>query len=323
MAWNGSGTYTRDNGVNSGSTTWADDLSAGTPILSTRHDTHDEDIATAINACITQNNESKPTADFAPNVTGTYDIGSSSLKWQELHLNGKSFFYNTSNFNLSGISGALIVGGDGTGQHLSIDGNDIGSKSDATTAGTLNLQRLGGTFSIGDSTNVTSATLNGEQITTLTSGTPTATTSGTTHDYTGIPSWVKRITIMVDGVSTDGIKALLIQIGDSVGIEDTGYNSGAGFLNGASGQTGDTSTEGFLLNTAGFAESSTLHGSMVLSRMNSAGTIWMAQGCLLTGLSAIFTGGSKTLTGALTQLRLTSESTPDTFDAGQFNIMYE
>ena len=88
MAWNGSGTYTRTNGTNTGAETWQDDAAAGTKILSSRHDTHDEDLATAINACITQNNESKPTADFAPNASATYDLGTASLKWQDLHLSG-------------------------------------------------------------------------------------------------------------------------------------------------------------------------------------------------------------------------------------------
>ena len=81
MAWDGSGTYTRTNGTNTGATTWADDAAAATKILSTRHDTHDEDIATAINATLTQNNESKPTADFLPNADASYDLGSAAKQW--------------------------------------------------------------------------------------------------------------------------------------------------------------------------------------------------------------------------------------------------
>jgi len=83
MAWDGSGTYTRTNGTNTGATTWADDAAAATKILSTRHDTHDEDIATAINATLTQNNESKPTADFLPNTDDSYDLGSATKQWAE------------------------------------------------------------------------------------------------------------------------------------------------------------------------------------------------------------------------------------------------
>ena len=38
----------------------------------------------------------------------------------------------------------------------------------------------------------------------FTSGTAVTSTSGTAIDFTGIPSWVKRITVMLNGVSTSG-----------------------------------------------------------------------------------------------------------------------
>ncbi|MFA6042031.1 MAG: hypothetical protein WC733_11070, partial [Methylophilus sp.] len=59
--------------------------------------------------------------------------------------------------------------------------------------------------------------------TSITSGTAIATTSGTTQDFTSIPSSVKKITLMFSGVSTDGTSNAMIQIGDSGGIEATGY----------------------------------------------------------------------------------------------------
>lgn len=105
MAWDGSGNYTRTNGTNTGATTWQDDAAAATKIRADRHDTHDEDIATAINACITQNNESKPTADFLPNVNATYDIGSASLQWVDGHF-----------------SGNISVGGTVDGRDIAADG---------------------------------------------------------------------------------------------------------------------------------------------------------------------------------------------------------
>ncbi len=51
MPWSG-GTFTRSNGVNSGATTWATDAAAGVNIVDTRHDTHDQDLATGINQCL-------------------------------------------------------------------------------------------------------------------------------------------------------------------------------------------------------------------------------------------------------------------------------
>jgi hypothetical protein len=57
----------------------------------------------------------------------------------------------------------------------------------------------------------------------LVSGTSVASTSGTSIDFTGLPSWVKRITVMLDGVGTNGTSSPILQIGDSGGIENTGY----------------------------------------------------------------------------------------------------
>tara|TARA_R100000808_G_scaffold24123_1_gene54801 strand:+ start:5949 stop:7202 length:1254 start_codon:yes stop_codon:yes gene_type:complete len=64
MAWNGSGAFSRTNGVNTGSTTWTQDRDAGTKITSARHDTHDQDLSDGINACIAKNGENYMTGAF-------------------------------------------------------------------------------------------------------------------------------------------------------------------------------------------------------------------------------------------------------------------
>jgi len=58
----------------------------------------------------------------------------------------------------------------------------------------------------------------------IVSGTAVASTSGTSIDFTSIPSWVKRVTVMFAGVSTNGTGSYLIQIGDSGGIETSACN---------------------------------------------------------------------------------------------------
>lgn len=70
MPWS-SGTYSRTNGTHTGSTTWAQDEAAGTDILSSRHDTHDQDLATGINSCINK--------DGSNAFTGDADIGSNKV----------------------------------------------------------------------------------------------------------------------------------------------------------------------------------------------------------------------------------------------------
>jgi len=64
MAWSGSGTYSRTNGSFSGADVWADDANAAIGIVASRHDTHDQDLAAGINACLTKNGENEPTANL-------------------------------------------------------------------------------------------------------------------------------------------------------------------------------------------------------------------------------------------------------------------
>lgn len=88
MAWDGSGQFTRTNGTQTGATTWAAADAAGNDITTGQHDTHDEDLADGIQACVTKDGQSKPTADFKPNADAQYSLGSAALKWVNLFLSG-------------------------------------------------------------------------------------------------------------------------------------------------------------------------------------------------------------------------------------------
>ena len=156
----------------------------------------------------------------------------------------------------------------------------------------------------------------------LVQGTAQNSTSGTSIDFTSIPSWVKRVTVMLSGVSTNGTSINLIQIGDSGGIENTGY-SGVG--------TSITSTPGVIVaaQTAGFgiggnnSAANTKNGDAVLTMLT--GNTWTINGQFAFGNEARtdFTAGSKTLSGTLDRIRITTVNGTDTFDAGSINILYE
>jgi len=102
------------------------------------------------------------------------------------------------------------------------------------------------------------------------------TASGTSIDFTGIPSWVKRITVMFDGVSVSGTSRVMVQLGDSGGVETTGYT---GAIN-----EGVTFTTGFLL--AGTAAADTRTGMMIISNLTS-NTFTEISNIFLTTTSAI------------------------------------
>jgi hypothetical protein len=154
-----------------------------------------------------------------------------------------------------------------------------------------------------------------------TSGTA-VTASGTSVNFTGIPSTAKRITVMFDGVSKSGTSNFLIQLGDSGGVETTGYIGNA-----IATTTGPTilninSTAGF--PTAGDAsDPSVIYGALTFSLLGS--NTWVAAGVITTGNSSYNTtiSGRKALSDTLTQVRITTVNGTDTFDAGTINILYE
>jgi hypothetical protein len=149
----------------------------------------------------------------------------------------------------------------------------------------------------------------------ITSGTA-VTASGTSVDFIGIPSWVKRITVMFNGVSTNGASNVLIQLGDSGGIETTGYNSVGAFSTGVNA----VSTAGMLMNDS--AANSIRVGTMVFTTLGS--NVWVSNHTMSDTVNGSFYGGgTKTLSDTLTQIRITTVNGTDTFDAGSINILYE
>ncbi|MBM5801693.1 MAG: hypothetical protein FJ077_12855 [Cyanobacteria bacterium K_DeepCast_35m_m2_023] len=186
---------------------------------------------------------------------------------------------------------------------------------------TFTLPGTGGTLVTTSGTQtLTNKTIQGGGIT---SGTSVASTSGTSIDFTGIPSWVKRVTVMFSGVSLSSNAALLVQIG-SGSVTSSGYLSSSSyvshqFTNTTSG-TNNTSGYVVLANNA----SSVVDGMLIIALQT--GNTYVSSHVAATraaGLGAIvFGAGTVSLSGALDRVRVTSTST-DTFDAGTINILYE
>jgi hypothetical protein len=157
----------------------------------------------------------------------------------------------------------------------------------------------------------------------LTLATAQATTSGTSIDFTGIPSWAKRITVMLRQISTSGTSIPQIQIGSGP-ILTSGYLSAT--VGGLSGNilTGNIVGSGFALLGAATSSSFTHQG--VLTLLHFGSNIWIANGSFNVTDGAnfgYFINGIQSLSGALDRVRLTTVNGTDTFDAGSVNIMYE
>jgi hypothetical protein len=160
-----------------------------------------------------------------------------------------------------------------------------------------------------------------ENGTLLISGTA-VTASGTSVDFTGIPSWAKRITVMFSGVSTNGTSVVQIQLGDSGGVETTGYLGAAGFIQNAAASGSANFTSGFAITSAVNA-ASVFHGSMVITLIGS--NEWVANGAFARSDNNVcnFGQGSKPLSSTLDRVRITTVNGTDTFDAGTINLMWE
>jgi len=154
----------------------------------------------------------------------------------------------------------------------------------------------------------------------IVSGTAVASTSGTSIDFTSIPSWVKRITVMMNGVSTNGSSLVQIQLG-SGSVTTTGYTSFSGWF-GSAGQTATSSvTSGFSIAGGNAVCARNVNMQISLQTTNT----WVASHSGGDdGLSVVYSGGGNiAIGGALDRVRITTINGTDTFDAGSINILYE
>ena len=161
------------------------------------------------------------------------------------------------------------------------------------------------------------------QIYPLVSGTA-VTASGTSVDFTGIPSWVKRITVMFSGVSTNGTSLPLIQLGDSGGVETTGYAAGSSIVAPSSIATASY-TSGFVIRTDALA-AVIMDGFITINLISSSTNTWVANGTVYAPTPSAYlalVAGRKALSDTLTQVRITTVGGANTFDAGTINIIYE
>jgi len=154
-----------------------------------------------------------------------------------------------------------------------------------------------------------------------------ATNSGaddlTSIDFTGIPSWVTKIQILFSGISTSGTSNVMVQIGDSGGVETSGYLGCAARIT-----VGTTNTSNF---TTGFgllssmSAVSVIHGILYLTLEDSSNNTWVYgfDGGLSNGNAVLCGGGNKSLSAALDRVSITTVGGSDTFDAGDINILYE
>jgi hypothetical protein len=211
--------------------------------------------------------------------------------------------------------GGLVTTGDASGvlalQTAGVTGLTIDASQKVTFANSLTSPTL------------VTPVINGMASSILTSGTAVASTSGTSIDFTGIPSWAKRITVMFNGVSTSGTSAVQMQLGTSTSVETTGYVGSVATILG--GTANAAFSAGFLISSgAGDLATSVRYGALIISKIDTntyTGIGNFSYGSTDTRFFVL--AGNKTTGSTLDRVRITTVNGTDTFDAGSINIMYE
>ena len=155
----------------------------------------------------------------------------------------------------------------------------------------------------------------------------TASTSGSAVAFTGIPSTAKMIIINLQMVSLSGTDAIIFQLGDSGGVETSGYYNYS-IEEDSGNQAAEIGTSGMLINARSAAYGTSCQAIWTL--MDSTNNIWMGS---LSGSTTAAYGGDdsvqyahfatckKALSATLDRINIDTDGT-NTFDAGSISIMY-
>jgi hypothetical protein len=172
-----------------------------------------------------------------------------------------------------------------------------------------------------------SVTINDGSVLGITSGTAVASTLGTSIDFTGIPSWVKRITVMMNGVSTNGTSFYAVRVRVGGSPVSTNYSGAAGSIYETENIAVNGSTSEIPIQALAPVAGSSMTGVLTLSKMNETGPVWAYSGTMYIpgGANSLmsYIAGVVTLSGAVDGVQITTTGGANTFDAGSINILYE
>lgn len=269
-------------------------------------------------------------SNFSTVVQAVNAIGNGANALSNVTITGGT----VTNVSITALSGPVPVGSGGTGlSNITANAVILGNGTSAVTVvspgSSGNVLTSNGTTWISQAGGLPSVTGNaGKSL--ITDGSTASwdsaivratavTASGTTVPFTGIPSWVRRVTVGLRNVSTNGAVSYLLQLGTSGGYVTTGYFSYSARM-GGSALGGETSSGGFVVAVG----SSTAAVSGIITLVNVDANLWVAHyGVSIASSEGTFGAGQVSLSGTLDRLRLNTTNGTDSYDAGTVNIFWE
>lgn len=341
MPWNGSGSVQRTDGTRTGPTVWQDARDAAVKILAADHDAHDQDLANAIAACLNLAGENSPAAntDWAGYKITT--LGAAAARSDAMNLgqlqDSKAIWGGVAggtanaqtlsldpgitSYGTGGLAIRYIVGTTNTAA-VTIDVNGIGAVDLLDYQGAAlgpGQQQAGDLQTIVFDGAALRVVRPPWQAFRTTAAFPAATSL--TLNPAALTN-ARRITLGIDGLSTDGTSNIIMQLGGSGGIESTGYGGDVIRLTTGANVITSNSTS-FVLDPAAAAANALL-GVLTLTLIDGATNRWMLSGRLRRGGSAILDIiASKSLSTPLTQILFTMANGTDVFDAGDLRTVVE
>ena len=153
--------------------------------------------------------------------------------------------------------------------------------------------------------------------------------NGTEEDFTGIPSTVKRITIMIHNMSSNGSSVPIIRVGTGgTFISGSGTYLNAQIAIPSGGNPGGTANStGFPMNNSG-AATFFYSGTGVLTKIGNYVYTYTSMWAIVGGSGAgtrtqLCSGSIDTGAAPIDSIRITMVNGTDSFDSGAVNILYE
>lgn len=317
--FDGSGTFVREHD-------WETDRLAGIKVRSDRMDEEDDNFAAGLSMCLTNDGQQKWTGTQEPNTDNAVDLGA-VLKRLRAVYGAKGWFneletdaigvrsagaqtltFEHSLFRLTACSAEPV--GATTGDLALVDGvNYDPAGYDSSNPYLAGKAADGNWRALLDNTGA------------LTKVSTLAATDDAYVEWTGLPSGIKEIVVIVEAaVLATSSSVLLLQLGNSSAIETTGYTAGGTALGASASNASGNVASGIPMGiTQGGAAGTAVRGRFTCISPETDKWDVLAQG--YNGVATqLFGNGTKSTTGTTGRVRITTNS--GNITSGNFTLLY-